>query len=476
MLPLLSNPTDIGVGPSQGFVVADQLMRPSFQITKFETRGICGPNNQVAFASEADDANRATGAGGAPPMSPGVSVVQQEQVGPYDSVVLTGTDPQAVRQWLVDNGYQVTDTMMESVNPYVAKGDFLLALKLRKDNDVGDIQPIWLELPQVEACIPLRLTAIAAQADMDVTAIVLSNDGRAIPLNYNHVTPNLLKVDWMRGGANYRQIISEAADEGGGNAFTTEYAGSARVLEKQLYTDGIYDEARLRAQNDLGLLLEEIQNQGLRFRAEVTNILQRHFADEIANCARCPANQFRGIMIDPTAAVDEIFERVVEPERRMQKMWDGFDYVTRLYTLISPEEMTLDPLFSFDRSLPDIDNRHEATMIQHCGVGGTPGSAGVEIVLEDGSVIAFDASGTADRTVLDAMPSAARIEQLAEGTLIEDNKGKIDQLLGQHNDINGFGGCGGCAADARTGTPATGLAILGLLGIVLALRRKKNRR
>ncbi|MCA9988300.1 MAG: DUF2330 domain-containing protein, partial [Anaerolineales bacterium] len=34
-------------------------------------------------------------------------------------------------------------------------------------------------------------------------------------------------------------------------------------------------------------------------------------------------------------------------------------YLTRLNTVISPEEMTLDPIFAFDSSLPDVSNVHD---------------------------------------------------------------------------------------------------------------------
>src|SRR5436853_177523 len=83
------------------------------------TAGICGPMPRYAYASAEGDAQF----NGVPAQSPGrgVEVLDRSEVGPYDSVELRGTDPQAVRTWLVENGYRVTDEMMESVTPYVAK-------------------------------------------------------------------------------------------------------------------------------------------------------------------------------------------------------------------------------------------------------------------------------------------------------------------------------------------------------------------
>lgn len=468
VLPLVSAPTNIRVGPNQAFTVAAQLTQPRFQITEVEERGICGPSPLSRFDSAA----------GAPPQAStgaenddGVNVIDQREVGPYETVQLTGTDPAAIRQWLVDAEYRVTDEMMESVIPYVVKGDVLLALKLRKEQDTGDIQPIWLTMPGTEACIPLRLTAIAAQSDMDVLAYVFSNEGRAIPTNYFHVQPNLAKIDWLRGGNNYRQVIAQAADEAGGNAFTTEFAGNAEIFKERIWQAGQYDAAKLRALTDLGRFLDEVSNQGLRFRNETRNILMRHFS-QLEDCPRCPSRQFYGITIDPTDAVAEIEARIMVPEEEVQVLFDAYSYVTRMFTLISPEEMTIDPLFDFDASLPDISNQHNAKMVLHCGVGGSPGSAGVEIVLEDGTTIGFDNNISPNRATLDAMPSAAVIEQLAQGAVIADNQPAIREALDQHNDVNGLAGCGCDSADERGTSAGLSLAMAGLIALGLGLRRR----
>ena len=35
-------------------------------------------------------------------------------------------------------------------------------------------------------------------------------------------------------------------------------------------------------------------------------------------------------------------------------------YLTRLLTIVSPEEMTKDPIFAFNPDLPDVSNQHTA--------------------------------------------------------------------------------------------------------------------
>jgi MYXO-CTERM domain-containing protein len=484
VLPLQVEPTKIEVGAAQSFQVVQRLTAPRFQITEVERVGICGPEPEFALADSAGGppAPNARGA-----EDGGVSVLQRSAVGPYDSVVLAGKDTDDVREWLVTNGYNVTDEMMQKVTPYLAQGNVLLALKLRKDNDVGDIQPIAVTMTRdpsrpVEACVPIKLTAIAAQDDMQVLAVVLSNEGRAIPFNYYHVTPNLARIDWLQGGANYNQVISAAVDEGTGNAFTTEFAGSSEIFRDQIWVEGRIDIPSLTAATRIDDFLNLVAQMGLLGRQELAGILGRNISDEafqragvdraqFAQCIACFIGRFGAETFNSSAAANEIRERIEEPEQRAQKMFDDYSYVTRMNTLISPDEMNIDPIFSFSTSFPDVSNVHTAKMILDCGVGGAPGSAGVKVVLQDGTTIAFDSNGNPDRSVLDSMPAAARVEQLAQGLVVRDNAGPIAQQLDDHNSRNGASGCG-CTSGEGTGAAASGFGLLGLFGLAFLRRRR----
>jgi hypothetical protein len=43
----------------------------------------------------------------------------------------------------------------------------------------------------------------------------------------------------------------------------------------------------------------------------------------------------------------------------LQALLRQYPYLTRVYTVISPEEMTVDPVFKFNPALPDISNQHD---------------------------------------------------------------------------------------------------------------------
>ena len=194
VLPLQSAPAAVKVAPAFLFGTVNRLTAPVFKPT-FENRGCPAP----APSNSADAGAGFSDAGSGGPG--GVQVLFQEAVGPYQSVVIQSSDPLEMRTWLEENGYAVTDAMMEAVIPYVVKGDALLALKLLSGKSTGDIQPIWVTMEGSEVCVPIRLTAIASIDDMEMTTLVLSRDGRVIPENYFHVDLNLARIDWMtRGG------------------------------------------------------------------------------------------------------------------------------------------------------------------------------------------------------------------------------------------------------------------------------------
>src|SRR5262249_27368463 len=137
-----------------------------------------------------------------------------------------------------------------------------------------DIQPIVLRFAGGEACIPLRLTAVAAINDMDVTAFMLGK-ARAVPTNYNEVRLNLARIDWITGGANYKKVVSAAVDEASGNAFVTELAGSSSILKNSTYPPGRFNLDRLRTMTNPADYVTELLAQGFPQTAQMQNFLRR---------------------------------------------------------------------------------------------------------------------------------------------------------------------------------------------------------
>lgn len=106
----------------------------------------------------------------------GVTVHYRAEVGPYDVAAIESTDPMALFKWLQDNDYNVNDVMLPYIEAYTKEGMKFLAAKLQKDKDTSDIQPLQFDLPGTTPSIPLRMTAIAAEPEMSFLVFVFAAD------------------------------------------------------------------------------------------------------------------------------------------------------------------------------------------------------------------------------------------------------------------------------------------------------------
>jgi hypothetical protein len=95
-----------------------------------------------------------------------------------------------------------------------------------------------------------------------------------------------------------------------------------------------------------------------------------------------------GWEFDSVGFADELQERVVEPMMEAQEILDRHDYMTRMYSTVSPDEMTRDPLFHFNPELPDVSNQHNAEAVGSCSDDGTLDT--VVITLENGESFTVD--------------------------------------------------------------------------------------
>ncbi len=461
VVPLPAEPT-LSIGSPALFTFLDQRTQPTFQLDYSDNScqsvfpGLAAPK-----AASAED-NTATGGGG-------VTVLSHAEVGPYDAAVLTATNSSALLQWLSDNSYDLTPAADNALVPYIGSGYYFVALRLQQDKGVGDLRPITLDFDGDTPCIPIRLTAIAAQPNMPITAYVLAS-ARAVPTNYRHVVLNESRIDWLNFGANYTAIATAAVNEAGGHAFLTEYAGTVRsaTASARLY-DGSLHPDRLAQLSDpvdfvLELQAENFPQAGLLDMLEhyvpepaalvAQGVSEQQFYSQIGSYREAIANDPNRAPFDATAFAHELDQSVVQPLVDAQAMLDQNHYLTRLFTTMSPNAMTLDPEFAFNSGLPDVSNIHHASA--SCDLFDTNN---VHITLPDGT--SFDVTRAGGP--ISQGPAAARIEQLAATgapKVIKDNSKAIDDALGQ------LAGC--------TCTSVDPSALLGLVGLLGALRRRRR--
>ncbi len=379
-----------------------------------------------------------------------VEVVSEERVGPYETAVITSDDPEAITAWLVDNGYNLDALGSELLAPYVEAGAYFVVLRLAPGQELGDLQPLALTYPAENPGIPIRLTAVAAEPDMGVLVWVLGAN-RAIPKNYLHVQINEARIDWFRGGSNYAEVVTEAANEAGGQAFATDYAGSSELMQGRFYEEGRFDLELLESFKDPADFLDEMFRQGFPRDAQTQALIRRHIpmptvvleqgvlqvvfgGDEEAYARAEEDGTLQGtaeqsfynnmelyrewitdLVFDQAVFVAELDEVILVPLRDAEDLVRDFSYLTRLYTTLSADEMTVDPSFSFNPELPEVSNTRTADAHFECTDSTKPEDVVLVVTLKDGREIRsrpFANDGRPGGPIL--FRSAATIEQMDE--------------------------------------------------------------
>jgi MYXO-CTERM domain-containing protein len=491
-LPTLSTGTDFL------FSQLASATLPSF-IPNYVTDGTCiDPPIQNfpsgGFETTGTAGSSGTGAGGAGGGN-GVQIAFQGAVGPFDSAVVKSDDPTALKTWLTTNGYTVTDGASAIIDQYVREMKYFVALKLLNGMGVSSIQPIVLTFKGTEPCVPLRLTAIAANPDMPVLVWVLS-DKRVAPRGFYEMTIDEARIDWWTGGSSYfgpRGLVSQAADDAGGNAFITEYAGTSHLPTLRV-VNGQIDLTPLRNATIPPVYIQQLSALGFANDPLMLGLLQKYIPmPTAAMMMGVTPLQFYGNIsfywnmyafppYDLAGLTDAISTAIVTPRMNAQAMLDAHDYLTRLNTYLSPPEMNQDAFFFETTSLPDVSNIHTATIRTLCGNKEYMAcNAPQRLELSDGRIVWLTAgtkSSTCGGTNYDVaplagLPAAAMAYQrdvVGQGDVVVDNTQMIQAGIDANNarimksvkvtsgsaGAPGFGGFGG-SPDAPGSGGSSGL-------------------
>lgn len=489
VLPVPGNPT-VGVGTDETFRALERATTPAYA-TDVQAEGTCTYGRGYYPYAEYDSATGAPQAAGGTGGSGGVEVLQSGQAGPYDYKVLAASDPDLLVQWLKDNAFDLSDRGNELLGLYVDGKHNFVAIKLTSESAVDDIRPVVLRYEEPLPCVPLRLTAVAAQPDMSIRAFILA-DHRAVPQNYFHVRINEARIDWFSGGSNYEALVTEAVDAApGGQGFVTEYAGPSAVMEGQLWTADRFDLDALRAQTDPVAYFSLLLSQGFRGNRQLLSIFRKHLplpealADQgvdersFYNCLSCWADEIAAVPFDPVAMTDAIEADIVTPLKEAQELLDLHPYLTTLFSTMSPEEMLNDPTFTYNADVPDVPRQHTARAFVECGDGGDYYTSPVRLELPGGATVRYagglgsiyeDWTGGVSGGVLteeQAGPAARIVEKIGEsgpGVVLLDNTATIESRLALESGTGG--GCAGCSTGGNVAWAGVALALL-------ALRRRK---
>ncbi|MCH7721282.1 MAG: DUF2330 domain-containing protein [Planctomycetes bacterium] len=373
ILPVPGEP-DFELASDLVFAPLEQATRPQFSLT-YEGQ----PCDFLADNSNSSDGTPPVAADPGAEEDEAVEVLEQLSLGPFEIQLVHSDDPAAMAEWLDENGYDLTDRGQELITPYVEEGMNFVALRLAKDQGVGDIQPLKLTYEAETPMIPIRLTAVAAVPDMGILVWMLG-EARAVPLNYLHLDVNYAKLDWYQGNASayadYQDLVTEAMDEAGGQGFVTDYAGTDLDVLSQLPDPDTYRDELVR----LGTLgsdtdfYAQLYTNFLFPQDKVVEVLQRQLPlpdgqDEVVyGIPSLLEDVFDAEQLTAARApvINELIESIVTPLEATLDVFAGMPYVTRLYTTLSPEEMTLDPVFSYNPDLAGQQLLRAATVVQSC--------------------------------------------------------------------------------------------------------------
>lgn len=468
ILPVPSEPT-LSLGSTAIFDALEPATRPRFT-SSFRVEGTCATPPRCEYRdtgpvwtldAAASDAAAPWDVGGGP------GVVVRGALGPFETVIIgdgTGTEIQA---WLTANGYDIPVESVAILDEYLEGGSLFVALRLRPDAAVDNIQPITLHFSEpTEPCLPIRLTRIATTGQLPILTYFLASE-RATPRNYSLIEDfdNFSLYDAVGGQVfRYRAWASSTIDVAGGHAFVADYAGVTPTLEVSEPPLG----EPLRAATPQQLLAELYDARG--GDAEALALLNRFLvapADveqaAFVSCLRFDATGTCGtpVLYDPSGYVDAFAAEIVAPRAAAQGWLDDHAYATRLYTEMSAEEMTFDPEFVLDDGLGDQPRDHTAAQVVECGPSYYDGYAPVRV----------DYDGRITERVGEGETMTAAVYCTRRGGWLEGTTpppvGGMDGGVGATP-----GGSGGC--HVARGRSSTGM-IAGLALLALMMRRRARR-
>ena len=493
VLPVAGSPA-VGVSTTAALDRLQRATNPTYQLTT-TVEGQCRDSASGVFTANAGGAADTSAAASDAGMSR-VTVVDSGAVGPYDYVVIH-VDPAATPlatvavDWLNANGYFVQATGSELLEPYLATGMNLLAFRLTSGADVGSIRPVTVGFGPGLASIPIRPTATAAEDDMGGLVWVLG-PARAVPVEYASLELDEALINWLNPSSTYADVVTQAANESGGQGFVTEMAGDAAPLAESVW--GTYEQQNweaIRANDPAtadGTLLQNaiyalFGLDGLREAiATLVPIPAGVTADELVNCVGCYYPWGSAIPgFDRAAFLAALDAQVVLPMRQARALFETHAEVTRLFTTMSASEMTRDPSFDFNPDLPDVSNVHTGTRVVECSPSLYQSQAPWRATLPDGRVVRGTGSSWPFTPGTSDLPANARILRVGTsgaGAVLTDNGARIQAMLDAHNatiprvyPFVASGGGGACTA-GHAGARSPLVVLVALLALGFARTRR----
>ena len=394
-------------------------------------------------------------------LGPGPAVLDQGAAGPYQYVTLKASsnadDPaRAALDWLRASGFTADGS--ELLAKYLRDGYNVLAFKLSDAADAGAIRPLMLTYERERPSIPLLPIAHAARGPMPMQVWVFG-PSQAVPENHASLVLNDARIDWLTAArfpvgtlpangigpagpqlqkpGNYDALVSDAVKEAGGRAFVTELGGPASQYRSKLWSDldasQLDDLVRQTYADGVDAVAQAKLHYGSwdgwteTLKASVSlphGVTLRAFSEDPA--------QYRGrARVDTRRFLQLLQEKVIKPVTDAAALLRGTPYLTRLFTVVSPDASMVDPVFTYNPDLAQVDRVHIAKLAVECQPSLSLREAPWRMVLPQDGVVRGAGLG-AWPAAPQSMPYNLKIVMLSDhgaGSVIADHSEALgDQL------------------------------------------------
>ncbi|MFT3770490.1 MAG: DUF2330 domain-containing protein [Minicystis sp.] len=145
----------------------------------------------------------------------GVEIVAESVVGPYETVTLHSTDPNALANWLSSHGYVIQSDFAPVVSAYVQEGFDFVALKLVPGKGVTAMRPVRITTDGAGVALPLRMVAGGTGVTTPITLWVMGNgryETKSTPTFT--ISEDQLVWDFATSSSNYSMLRKEGLADG----------------------------------------------------------------------------------------------------------------------------------------------------------------------------------------------------------------------------------------------------------------------
>jgi hypothetical protein len=236
--------------------------------------------------------------------------------------------------------------------------------------------------PLMPACAPIPMPSMAMEDSAGGGSVDVLASGTAGPYAYNVVTsidPDAL-ITWLRTN-NYRiteqmePLVHAYTDEGmvflamklqpeqgvqDIQPVVMTYISEEPMIPLRLtavaatpnmnVVTWIFGDAQALPTNYAHPVIDDTNIRGTFFTSDGTNYLQ--LVDQTVDLYNG-----RAFITEYAQPTNELVEQAADP--LLQTLFTDYDYVTRVFGRISPEEMTVDPMFKLSDDVADISNVHD---------------------------------------------------------------------------------------------------------------------